>query len=63
MRKDIDFVYVATPISTRARFVRTALKYGKKVLCEEPVLDLPVLNTIAMEQRELFTIAYHRRHI
>jgi predicted dehydrogenase len=46
-RDDIDAVVIATPASTHAALVRTALEHGKHVLVEKPMaLDVPACESL-----------------
>ena len=65
--RDIDAVYIATPLSTHAAFVEAALAAGKHVLCEKPVTasyaETRRLSDLAEKaERALFEIDYYQRH-
>lgn len=65
--RDIDAVYIATPLSTHADFVEAALGAGKHVLCEKPVTasyaETRRLSDLAgRTERALFEVDYYQRH-
>ncbi len=49
---DVDIVYISIPLDERYRFAKTALEYGKYVICSSPI-------TMNQEElKELFDIAH-----
>ena len=60
-RPDVDCVYVASPRSTRADVIRTALRFKKAVLCEQPVPELSDALRLARESGCFLGVASQRR--
>lgn len=65
-RKDIDAVYVATPVATHFQIVKDSLEAGKHVLCEKPVVLTPEeansLRKFVKDARTKFMVNFPERY-
>jgi predicted dehydrogenase len=66
-KADLDAVIIATPSSSHARMVRSALEHGLHVFCEKPftlsALDAEALTTLSDERNLVTQVGYHNRFI
>jgi predicted dehydrogenase len=66
-RVELDAVLIATPSSSHARLVRTALERDLHVFCEKPftldVRDAEALSALAAERELVTQVGYHNRFV